>query len=66
MEKLVAVIRRAQLPPGAWRQGGSEARAIYDADDKSYMINYEKGSVWVQGKQALPMHTRLNAARSRA
>ena len=26
----------------------------------------EKGSVWVQGKQALPMHTRLNAARSRA
>ena len=51
---------------GAWKQGGKETRAVYEGPDPSrplYIINYEKSSCWVQGKQAQAIDLRIRAAR---
>ena len=51
---------------GSWKQGGKETRAVYEGPDPSrplYIINYEKSSCWVQGKQAQAIDLRIRAAR---
>ena len=51
---------------GAWKQGGKETRAVYEGPDPNrplYIINYEKSSCWVQGKQAQAIDLRIRAAR---
>ena len=63
--ELSGVIEQLGLE-GAWKQGGKEARAVYEGPDPSrplYIINYEKSSCWVQGKQAQAIDLRIRAAR---
>ena len=63
--ELSGVIEQLGLE-GAWKQGGKETRAVYEGPDPSrplYIINYEKSSCWVQGKQAQAIDLRIRAAR---
>ena len=63
--ELSGVIEQLGLE-GAWKQGGKEARAVYEGPDPSrplYIINYEKSACWVQGKQAQAIDLRIRAAR---
>ena len=63
--ELSGVIEQLGLE-GAWKQGGKETRAVYEGPDSSrplYIINYEKSSCWVQGKQAQAIDLRIRAAR---
>ena len=65
LEELSGVIEHLGLE-GAWKQGGKEARAVYEGPDPSrpqYIINYEKSACWVQGKQAQAIDIRIRAAR---
>ena len=65
LEELSGVIEQLGLE-GAWKQGGKEARAVYEGPDPSrpqYIINYEKSACWVQGKQAQAIDIRIRAAR---
>ena len=65
LEELSGVIEQLGLE-GAWKQGGKETRAVYEGPDPSrplYIINYEKSSCWVQGKQAQAIDLRIRAAR---
>ena len=65
LEELSGVIEHLGLE-GAWKQGGKEARAVYEGPDPSrplYIINYEKSACWVQGKQAQAIDLRIRAAR---
>ena len=65
LEELSGVIEHLGLE-GAWKQGGKEARAVYEGPDPSrpqYIINYEKSACWVQGKQAKAIDIRIRAAR---
>ena len=63
--ELSGVIEQLGLE-GAWKQGGKETRAVYEGPDPNrplYIINYEKSSCWVQGKQAQAIDLRIRAAR---
>ena len=65
LEELSGVIEQLGLE-GAWKQGRKETRAVYEGPDPSrplYIINYEKSSCWVQGKQAQAIDLRIRAAR---
>ena len=50
---------------GAWKQGGQEARAVFEGAEyeRRFLINYQRGTVWVQGRDAVSVDVQLRAAR---
>ena len=68
IEELKAVIKRCDLERlGSWRQGGQQDRKVFEGD--GFLINIHirgtrsASTVWVQGKRANEVNTRLLAAR---
>ena len=68
IDELKAVIKRCDLERlGSWRQGGQQERKVFEGDD--FLINIHirgtrsASTVWVQGKRANEVNTRLLAAR---
>ena len=68
VDELIAVIKRCGLERyGSWRQGGQQERKVFEGDD--FLINIHikssrsASTVWVQGKRANEVNTRLLAAR---
>ena len=68
IEELKAVIKRCDLERlGSWRQGGQQERKVFEGND--FLINIHirgtrsASTVWVQGKRANEVNTRLLAAR---
>ena len=68
IEELKAVIKRCDLERfGSWRQGGQQDRKVFEGND--FLINIHirgtrsASTVWVQGKRANEVNTRLLAAR---
>ena len=63
MDEITATLNRCQLV-GQWKQGGVINRAVFEADDMTYLVNFHSGTVWVQGRRALEIDAKLRAARS--
>ena len=68
IDELNAVIKRCDLERfGSWRQGGQQDRKVFEGND--FLINIHirgtrsASTVWVQGKRANEVNTRLLAAR---
>ena len=68
VDELKAVIKRCDLERfGSWRQGGQQDRKVFEGD--GFLINIHirgtrsASTVWVQGKRANEVNTRLLAAR---
>ena len=68
IDELKAVIKRCDLERlGSWRQGGQQERKVFEGDN--FLINIHirgtrsASTVWVQGKRANEVNTRLLAAR---
>ena len=68
VDELNAVIKRCDLERfGSWRQGGQQDRKVFEGND--FLINIHirgtrsASTVWVQGKRANEVNTRLLAAR---
>ena len=68
IDELKAVIKRCDLERfGSWRQGGQQDRKVFEGND--FLINIHirgtrsASTVWVQGKRANEVNTRLLAAR---
>ena len=68
VDELKAVIKRCDLERfGSWRQGGQQDRKVFEGND--FLINIHirgtrsASTVWVQGKRANEVNTRLLAAR---
>ena len=68
IEELKAVIKRCDLERfGSWRQGGQQDRKVFEGNDVLINIHIRgtrsASTVWVQGKRANEVNTRLLAAR---
>ena len=68
IDELKDVIKRCDLERfGSWRQGGQQDRKVFEVND--FLINIHirgtrsASTVWVQGKRANEVNTRLLAAR---
>ena len=68
IDELKDVIKRCDLERfGSWRQGGQQDRKVFEGND--FLINIHirgtrsASTVWVQGKRANEVNTRLLAAR---
>ena len=63
-EEINAAIRRCGML-GMWKQGGQHDRVIYESEstEKRFIINFQRGSVWVQGRDAMSVDVQLKAAR---
>ena len=61
-EEINAAIRRCNMQ-GMWKQGGQHDRVIFESTERRFLINYQRGSVWVQGRDARSVDVQLQAAR---